>query len=84
MTSTLEFERSRGFKVGVDSLVVVGRFPQSGPGLLRELPRLRAAPADALAVGVVDVPKIIQRASLANLRQGPAVSPRRKPERPVL
>lgn len=50
-------------------LVVLRGFPQGRPGLLRELPWLRSAPADALAFGVVNIPKIIQRSSLPNLQQ---------------
>lgn len=50
-------------------LVVLRGFPQGRPGLLRELPWLRSAPADALAFGVVNIPKIIQRPGLPNLQQ---------------
>ncbi len=51
-----------------NSLIVLCSFPQGYPGLLRELPRLRSCPADALALGVVNVPEIIQRSSLPNLQ----------------
>lgn len=67
MTTQPYFDESHSYKAGGDSLVVLGSFPQSSPGILRELSWLRSAPADALAFGVVDVPKIIQRASLPNL-----------------
>lgn len=50
-------------------LIVMRGFPQGRPGLLRELPWLRSAPADALAFGVVNIPKIIQRSGLPNLQQ---------------
>lgn len=50
-------------------LIVLCSFPQGYPGLLREVSWLSSTPADALAFGVVYIPKIIQRSSLPNLQQ---------------
>lgn len=69
MMLKLCFDACCSYKTGMGSLVVLSSFPQSCPGLLWELPWLRSTPADALAFGVVDVPKIIQRSSLPNLQQ---------------
>lgn len=69
MMLKLYFAVSCSCKTGTDSLVVLGSFPQSSPGLLWELSWLCSTPADALPFGVVDVPKIIQRSSLPNLQQ---------------
>ena len=50
------------------SLVVLCSFPQGYPGLLWELSWLCSSPADTLALGVVNIPEIIQRPSLPNLQ----------------
>lgn len=51
-----------------NSLIVLCSFPQGYPGLLWELSWLGSSPADAFALGVVNVPEIIQRSSLPNLQ----------------
>lgn len=62
---------SHCFEVFTDtnSLIVLCSFPQGYPGLLWELSWICSTPTDALAFGVVNVPKIIKRSSLANLQQ---------------
>lgn len=49
-------------------LVVLRSFPQGYPCLLWKLSWLCSTPADALALGVVNVSEIIQRSSLPNLQ----------------
>ena len=51
-----------------NSLIVLCSFPQGYPGLLRELSWLSSTPADALALGVVNIAEIIQRSGLPNLQ----------------
>lgn len=48
-------------------LIVVSCLPQCHHDLLLEAARLCSSPADALALGVVNVPKVVQRSSLAHL-----------------
>lgn len=50
-------------------LVVLRCLPQCRHHLLLETARLRSAPADALPLGVVDVPKVVQRPCLTHLTQ---------------
>lgn len=50
------------------SLIVLRGLLQGCPGILRELSRLCSSPANAFPLGVVNVPEIIQRAGLPNLR----------------
>lgn len=51
-----------------NSLIVLRSFPQGYPGLLWKLSWVSSSPADALALGVVNVPEIIQRSGLPNLQ----------------
>ena len=53
----------------INSLIVLCSFAQGYPGLLWEVSWLGSSPADALALGVVDVPEIIQRSGLPNLQR---------------
>lgn len=48
-------------------LIVLSCLPQRRHDLLLETAGLCSAPADALALGVVNVPKVVQRSSLAHL-----------------
>lgn len=51
-----------------NSLVVLCSVPQSNSGILWKLSWFRSTPADALALGMVYIPEIIQRPSLPNLQ----------------
>lgn len=55
-------------KLNTNSLVVLCSLSEGGPSLLWKLSWLTSAPADALALGVVNVSEIIQRSSLPNLQ----------------